>query len=133
MASVTPPQSDGNIADVLIENLSEGTVIEQYISQLVSRLRMADSAGDGLDRTDVELIRAKQVAQARASAVSQVLGYDLDGDFKVTRDEIARYAPGEERSRAQQVESTLQQFDSDGNGIITLAEAAATARERDCA
>jgi Ca2+-binding EF-hand superfamily protein len=130
-ATIPRPAGDGEIPDVLIENLSAGTVIEQYVVHLVSILRVADRAGDGLDRADIELSRAKREAQARARAVSEVLGYDLNGDFKITRDEIAMVAQGEEPYRAQQVQSTIDRFDGDGDGSITLAEADASAQESD--
>lgn len=130
VASIARPGAEGEIADVLIKALNSGAVIEQYVAQLVSGVRIADRAGDGLDRRDVELLRAQQAAQARASAVSQMLGYDLNGDFQVTREEIAQVARGEEPHRTEQVQITLERFDSNGDGLLTIAEAAATAREQ---
>jgi Ca2+-binding EF-hand superfamily protein len=121
---------DGEIADVLIENLGPGAVIEQYVSRLVGRVRSADRLGDGLDREDLMLLRARQTAQARASSIAEVLGYDLNGDFKVTREELAQAAPGPEPSRPRQVESIVERFDGDGDGVVTLAEAGASAREQ---
>jgi Ca2+-binding EF-hand superfamily protein len=115
--------------DILLEQLNPGTVIEQYVAQVVGRLRSADRAGDGLDRDDVTLARDQGRAQARASAVSQMLAQDLDGDFKVTRAEIERTARGEEPYRSREVESELDRFDANGDGVITIAEAAASARE----
>lgn len=49
-----------------IERLNRGIVVEQYVAHIVGTLRAADSAGDGLDREDVALMRAQQQAQARA-------------------------------------------------------------------
>lgn len=122
--------NDGEIADVLIEDLGPGAVIEQYVSRLVGAVRSADRLSDGLDREDLTLLRARQTAQARASSIAEVLGYDLNGDFKVTREELAQAAPGPEPSRPRQVESILERFDGDGDGVVTLAEAGAAAREQ---
>lgn len=129
-ASVIQPSGEREIPDVLIEDLRAGAVVEQYLARLLSEVRSADRTGDGLDREDVALLRAQQAARARASAVHEVLGFDLNGDLVVRREELVRAAPGDPRHRERQVQSILDRFDGNGDGAVTLAEAAATAVER---
>jgi hypothetical protein len=115
--------------DILLEGLNQGSTIEQYVAQQVGTLRLADRAGDGLDRDDVELTRDKQEAQTRAHSIGQALAFDLDGDLRVTREEIERSATGEPNEHERWVAGRLDQFDADGDFVITLAEAAAVAHE----
>jgi hypothetical protein len=121
--------AEGGSADALIERLHSGAALEQYLAQLVGALRVADRDGDGLDRADVELLRAQQAAQARAGTVHQVLALDLNSDFRVSAEEIGRSASGEAPQRAQQVRAMLRLYDSNGDSFITLVEAAAAAQE----
>jgi Ca2+-binding EF-hand superfamily protein len=127
LAGLSSSSATAAMPDVLVERLNQGAVIGQYVAQVVGTLRSADRAGDGLDRDDVTLAREQQWAQMRASAVSEVLRQDLNGDFKVTRDEMLRAARGEEPYRTRQIETQLDRYDSNGDGIITLPEAAAAA------
>jgi hypothetical protein len=115
--------------DALLERLNVGATIEQYTAQVVGELRSADRAGDGLDRGDIDLIEQQQRAQIRASAVAEVLRQDLDGDLKATRSELLLGARGEEPNRTRQVEATLERFDANGDGVITVQEAASSAVE----
>lgn len=131
IAGRTPPQKD-ELPDILAERLRPGAVIEQYVAELASTLRAADRASDGLDQKDVDLLAAMTRARGRASAVSQILSYDLDGNFEVTRAEIEQSLPsieGDQTYRSNRTDSLIGRYDADGNGIITLTEAAATARE----
>jgi hypothetical protein len=119
------------IADVLLERLNPGTVLEQYQAQLLGALRAVDRDEDGLDQADIDLVQAKEAARARASAISQILGYDLDGDLTVTRSELAGGVSGEPVVRDRQVTNLLAQYDGNADGTITVAEAAASARKND--
>lgn len=130
IAQIVRPESGGAIPDALIERLRQGAVIEQYVAELVGTVRSADRDEDGLDQDDVALLQEIQAAQARASAVGQILPSDLNGDFKVTRDELVRAARGEEPYRSQQIDNQMARLDGDGDGAITLAEAVAGARTR---
>jgi Ca2+-binding EF-hand superfamily protein len=120
---VSTPSTD----DTLLEGLRPGATIEQYTAQVVSELRAADRAGDGLDRADVDLSNRQQLAQQRASAVADMLRLDLDGDFKVTRSELELSMRGEDPYRTRQMDLLLDRLDGNGDGIITLPEAAASA------
>lgn len=121
---------DQDFPDILIEPLREGAVIEQYVARLVGMSRNADPAGDGLDRDDIALERDQQRAQARANVIGKVLRGDLDGDFQVTRVELERSIRTSEPYRSKQVEVELANFDRNGDGIITLTEAAAAIEPR---
>ena len=128
-ANIDRPVAENEIPSVLLERLNPGTVLEQYLASTIGMLRSSDREGDGLDRGDVTLMRARAVAQARAIAVSEVLAYDLNGDFKVTGGEVAQLAQGEEPYRHQHSEATFERFDDNSDGVITLIEAADAARE----
>ncbi len=108
----------------LIDGLRQGAFVEQYVAQTVSRLRSADPDGDGLDRGDIDYARTKNAAHQRASTIQQVLGLDFDGDFKVTRAEIEYDRRGDRELRAERVNSTLERYDLNRDGVITLQEAA---------
>lgn len=116
--------------DPLDEQIHRGATVEQYVARLVGMLRQLDRTGDGLDKDDVELARDRMMAARRASAISQMLQSDLDGDFKVTRAEIERTAMGEDETRSRRVDAELGRYDTDGDGVITLKEAAAKAVAR---
>lgn len=115
---------------VLLEQLRPGAVMEQYVAQLVGELRQADRKSDGLDEDDIKLSRELREAQSRASAASEVLRQDLDGDLVATRSEIERAAMRNEPGLRQQVDYQLNQFDTNGDGRITIAEAMAARRDR---
>jgi len=131
IAMIRPASPDSNVPDILIEGLGTGTVVEQYVAQLASRLRSADRAGDGLDATDVALARDLRRASTRGSRIGQMLARDLNGDLKVTRDELVRSAPTVAPYRDRQVENELSEYDGDRDGVITVAEMAAAAEESD--
>jgi hypothetical protein len=124
------PQTDSPVTSpILLEQLRPGSVIEQYIAQLVGRLRQADRQGDGLDRGDVELVLTTERAQARAASVAEFLRYDLDSNLEVTRSEIERVMKrNDDISSANQVDRLLNRTDANGDGKVTVVEAAASTR-----
>lgn len=124
-----PPQVPPNleareIPDVLLSQIGNRTTIERYVASVVGQLRSADRNGDGLDRGDIELAREIRLAQSRAQMVGQVLRYDLDGDFVVTRKELEQSFGNAENTSYSGVDYELKQFDRNHDGRITLAEAA---------
>lgn len=130
LAQVSQQRSANGIPAALVNGLNPGMHIEQYLAQTVGPLRSVDRNGDGLDRADIEFQDIQRATQERAQNIQQVLLYDYDGDFRVTRAELERGARGEEDRRSEQADSTLQTFDSDGNGVVTLQEAASRERNR---
>ncbi|WP_084758272.1 EF-hand domain-containing protein [Sphingopyxis macrogoltabida] len=112
------------IAEPLAEGLNPGTHIEQYIAQVVSRLRAIDRDGDGLDRADIDFQRLQGETQERARNIQQILSYDYDGDFRVTRAEIELGAGRDADQRSREAEAMMGLYDADGDGVVTLREAA---------
>lgn len=115
--------------DILDERLHAGATIEQYVAQVVAPLRSADRMGDGLDHGDVIFAKLRTAAQQRAGEIGRVLRYDLDGDLKVTREEIDQSQSNVlvMARRQSASESELSRYDKDGDGTITIQEAAANA------
>ncbi len=124
------PQTDAPVSSpVLLEQLRPDSVLEQYVAQMVGRLRQADRQGDGLDRDDVKLDLAAARAQARASSVAEFLRYDLDGNLEVTRSEVEQVMKRDDDiSTANQVNRLLNRADANGDGKVTVVEAAASNR-----
>lgn len=124
VAQVARQRSAGEIPDALAEGLHPGANIEQYVMQVVAPLRAADRDGDGLDRGDVAFQETRRATQERAQNIQQVLVHDFDGDFRVTRAELALGARGDGDRQAAQVDAALKLYDADGDGVVTLQEAA---------
>jgi Ca2+-binding EF-hand superfamily protein len=122
---VPPNVKAGEIADPLLAQFHAGSTIEQYIAQVVTALRTADRDGNGLDRADIDLMRQTARASVRASAIAEVLRYDLDGDLKVTRAELEQSFPGRANNREQSIARMMERNDADGDGAISIEEAAA--------
>jgi hypothetical protein len=127
----TPAERKTYVGDglpyILLANLHVGTTVEQYVAQLAASLRQADPAGGGLDKGDIAIARARTAARARASTVSEVLSYDLNGDLQVTIEEVQRASPGDASNARRTAERLFDRFDADGDGRITVKEAAAGA------
>lgn len=123
-AYVSNHKSDDASTDILLTSLYPNTALEQYMSQIVSMMRGADREGDGLQRADVEFARASRLAQQRASSISGILRYDLNGDFKVSKDEMMQFMPGGLAGRNYGVQQQFNELDKDGDHIITIEEAA---------
>ena len=117
------PARDPPAADILLYQIRPGLTIEQYVAQLVSSLRSADRNDDGLDRDDIAVADERSRAEARASRISRMLRYDLDGDLEVSRVEMRRAAIGESDDIDRLVEKEFEELDFDGDEVITLAEA----------
>lgn len=112
----------GFFDETLAQNLYTGTTVEQYLAALVGSLRSLDRSGDGLDQDDVNLAGERELARRRADLIGQVLKSDLNGDFRVTREEIQRATSGDETMQGRQAGSLLKQYDSNSDGVITLQE-----------
>lgn len=119
-----------DIPDGLADGFHRNVHIEQYVAEMVSRLRQADRANDGLDQGDIDFTARRRAAQARAGAIHQVLPMDLDGDLRITRAEIGSSTSDEtddQTTRDRRIDHHLLRYDTDGDGVITLQEAADTA------
>jgi Ca2+-binding EF-hand superfamily protein len=130
MASCAPPAKAAD-PDMLLEYLNGRQSVEQFTMQVVGMLRGADRNDDGLDKEDIAIQRETMQAQRRASAIGQALTYDLNGDFKVTRAEVERAIRVDASYRSRAIDSQLSRYDTNGDGIITISEAAASATTPD--
>jgi len=114
-------QPERSIALPLMEGLQRGAFFETYVAQVLRRLRQADRNRDGLDREDIKLADDQRRAQARASSISRILTFDLNGDLDVTREEMEAGARGRE-GLGERSATLFEQFDTDQDGVITLEE-----------
>jgi len=104
----------------LERTIREGQVLEQYVAQIVSPLRTADSDGDGLDAGDLEVRRQTGEAQQRAQDLSQVMRFDLNADLVVSREEVAKV--GGSKGDAGDRYDQLERYDVNGDGSVTVKE-----------
>jgi hypothetical protein len=72
--------------------------IEQFSEDAKKAVERIDEEKNGLDASDIELLRLRQQAKERAESLKTILGYDLDGDFSVDRAEMRRAVPGDFRT-----------------------------------
>lgn len=112
-----------SVAFPLLDAIRERQGADDYVASLEKEVREADLDADGLDRADVELFHQMDVARQGSRALGQAMAYDLDGDFRVTLAEIERSMTSGGIVRQQEAEHRLEQFDKDGNRVITLDEA----------
>lgn len=61
-----PPVEIDILPVVLLDRLTSGRTYEQYVSELVNRVRQSDRNGDGLDVDDVDFVAAERTARDRA-------------------------------------------------------------------
>ncbi|MEO1599347.1 MAG: hypothetical protein AAFU49_02560 [Pseudomonadota bacterium] len=121
------------------------------ISTLRSRAKMRfqslDLDANGFSQADLDLAMQTGNARVRSTTMTEWLARDLDWDGKVTREELRaslmqqarrplRAAAGQVTPTLEQVETALAQLiektglpDPDGDGVTTLAEMQAEARE----
>ncbi|MEO9462834.1 MAG: hypothetical protein ABJ242_08875 [Marinomonas sp.] len=108
----------------LLKPLRKGAVREQYISQVVGPLRVADREGDGLIKADVEMGKTISETLSRAKRIGDFLRYDYNGDWKLYVDEIVQFSSATNLDDARKrAERTMARFDNNGDGIATLEEA----------
>lgn len=108
----------------LLKPLRKGAVREQYISQVVGPLRVADREGDGLVKADIERSNTISETFARYRRIREFLQYDYNGDWKLSVDEILQFSSVSNLEEAQKrAERTVARFDNNGDGIATLEEA----------
>jgi Ca2+-binding EF-hand superfamily protein len=127
--------------------LTPGMALSLYRTQMVAMFRMADANGDGvISLADIELLKTQSEAGLRASTISELLRYDLDGDGVVTREEIVEVETRQGRSARGSVgagHTTVphqksideavtrrMQADINGDGRIEWPEMLAYARQR---
>lgn len=110
--------------NVLTTRLQAGMTRESFVLQVLQPLRSADRDEDGLDAGDLDLVRQRLAARERAQRVQSVLGYDLNGDLRITRAEALRSVQSSTFGILQ-VDRLFQENDSNGDGVIDLIEVAA--------
>jgi hypothetical protein len=133
-----PPFSD--LPPYLLERLTRGGALEDFLKTLTQEMQRADLDDNGLDRQDMEIAQQIQAAQYRATMMQQIVSYDLDGNGELGKDEAARavaYQMGRRtgesdadavRKQVAAMTGRIMMLDGNGDGIVTLAESMKAAR-----
>ncbi|CTQ59719.1 hypothetical protein [Roseibium album] len=140
-ASATPmtsvaAQEFKTLRDKWMVHFAERVRETAFLDNLVMVIHKIDRDDHGISQDDIDLFRARLLAEKRANTVSGYLKYDLNGDFVIDREEIATVSsariPKRNRMRTERnnarIESTIQgilQKDPNQDGKITLQELAA--------
>jgi len=121
---------------------------DQVRANMASRFHQSNPDERGVSAQGIDDLRRIATAQWRSRVIAQILSYDLDGDGNVTKDEIATVLRPRARQAIQAngvpLEPTAQQVrlqldklvgdalmpDTDGDGVITLAEIQQEARKQ---
>lgn len=134
-----PPSSAGN---PLLQKIRAGLSAEEYIDSILQPFdEMAGKAGV----IKVQDMRDRQNAQAasrRASAIGAVLRYDLNGDLRVTADEVLAAqkidAPTPHPARTKKVSAAraewdrlLLRYDTNRDGAVDMPEVSQAAALED--
>lgn len=136
-AGVAEAQEDvlAGLPSSVVQQLRPGVAIEQVIAQALGPIRQYDLDRNGIDSNDIAIAESVDAAGRRAAQVSTTLRYDLDGDSRVTENEVRRsleFQQGrqmqqgvEEAQRRTMMERQLVQvlaLDLDHDGSISIAE-----------
>ncbi|MGO3931242.1 EF-hand domain-containing protein [Rhodopseudomonas pseudopalustris] len=137
-ASAQAPAAPPQTMQYLLARLSAGTTLERYLQLARFSFGQLDVNSDGrLTSVDDELMTAMSSAQFRAASMAQLLRADLNNDGAVTADElrlVLRYdgRAGFQGDNTAALAAALEQRvavmmrpDTDGDGRLTYAEAAA--------
>jgi Ca2+-binding EF-hand superfamily protein len=151
VASPASSQQSGlspSAQQLLLPRIQFGGTLEKYLENLRNDFFQVDADIDGqITQRDVDLHALMEGIQARTSAITTVMRYDLDGDGFVTDDEIRRGMSYDLRSllglaafnklsrqqllsvdiAAKQIDSMVHMImalDTDKDGKVSLAEAA---------
>lgn len=102
---------------------------DRYVADTLGVTRMFDRDGDGLDADD--LLRMQRISEAgwRSQSVARILAFDLDGDLQVTLAELDRGYRGGPPGKQATIDAIMAEYDKNGDGIISLHEAAAITRD----
>jgi hypothetical protein len=69
-------------------NLANEVTWEQVKSQILTAFYQSNPDERGVSAQGIDDLRKIAIAQRRSQAIAQILNYDLDGDDKVTKEEI---------------------------------------------
>ncbi|HNB25408.1 MAG TPA: hypothetical protein PLR41_00475 [Alphaproteobacteria bacterium] len=137
-AAEEPPFSD--LPPPLLERLNRDISQGAFVEQLLQELRRGDVDRNGLSQADIDFAERIRVAQYRAMLLAQTMMADLDGDGSVAKAEAVQLAvyqtdtrEGDAAGRQQRIDHTVERImttDSDGDGIVTMAEVMASAPDQ---
>ena len=140
LASALPTTAQGADNDtnggigVLERMLQRAKSREQYLASVLAPLRRFDLNQNGLEEAELDVLDATSVAQSRAYGMKNILGFDLNWDGRVTRDEVRnavigmeivsnRRSPGAELDdRVNKQVNRIMAADGNGDDIITIDE-----------
>lgn len=131
IASIPPPL----MQRLNMYNGGYGLYEENYVSSVLQVIRNSAEDKMSLTQHDIERAQEKERHYGAANGVNAVLQYDRNFDEKVTADEIREsiaaqrrnYGPGslDDTAIDHEVKNLMAQYDTNGDGTITFAEAQA--------
>jgi Ca2+-binding EF-hand superfamily protein len=145
LAAVTPAAAQHPVApaeQVLARSIQPGMTLARYLDQRRAEFQSLDLDHDGaLTSADGERVRRQAAANARAGVIGEIMRADLDGDGRVTRDEVVRLSVAlagvgsheSDENRRKRVDDAVAERmmpDLDHDGVIDAAEIIAYARHR---
>lgn len=126
MATDAAPLTADDLPQPIFEQMSAGNEFAQLEKRVARVIQQVDRNGDGLDKRDIEIVDEMRHASSRAQQAMRMISLDLDGDGKLTRDEVVETLPARphrtEADVARDIDRIMQ-FDLNGDNVVTLDEA----------
>lgn len=125
------------IPEVLRKRIQPGMLLEHYVNAIMQQFRSVARGKTGIDQASIDAAVAAMAGQARQQALMRFLPMDLNGDGKVTRDEVVSFLSGQMYSNFNNGDinlvldrqvSEIMKADANGDGVIDLEEMRAAAR-----
>ena len=109
--------------------VNPGFGIERVIAEALGPIRRYDIDGDGLDATDIKTAEAISLARQRSPLLLSYLYFDLDGDLKISEEEIRTlmHAQRNDGDALAQEIARIMALDRNRDGFVTAAEITAIA------
>src|SRR4051812_40082739 len=108
-----------------------GATIEKAVTEALQPIRNYDLDGDGLDAADVHTAETIALTSQRSILLAHYLSFDLDGDLKLTEQEIRRFMRGQSRDRSAselaQGVAQIMYLDRNRDSVVSLDEIYAVA------
>src|SRR5262249_44395773 len=133
-ALATPACAEDNwIVTRISAAIWPGVGWDQVKSEMLTAFYRSNPDERGVSARGIDELRKIAIALQRSEAIAQILKYDLDGDGKVTKEEITAvmqprarqmiHADAEQvRIERDRLVNDLLKLDTDHNGVISFAE-----------
>jgi Ca2+-binding EF-hand superfamily protein len=116
----------------LLTDLRSDISIEEFIAVTLRPFDQMSKDGQPIAIEALQIKREVGAAQRRSRNASEVLTYDLDGDFKVTLDEVEKVTrsnrtrsslSSDEEAITHEIQRFMSKHDINKDGIVELSEA----------